>query len=62
MALGLPVIIGDIEYTELLEADEVFLCNSLYGIWPVRQMAEHSWPLGRLTRKLQDNLRETLDF
>ncbi|MNO54055.1 Aminodeoxychorismate lyase [compost metagenome] len=61
-ALGLPVIIGDIEYTELLEADEVFLCNSLYGIWPVRQMAEHSWPLGRLTRKLQDNLRETLDF
>ncbi len=59
--LGLPVIVGDIEYSELARADEVFLCNSLYGIWPVRGVAEFAWPVGALTRKLQGQLRELLD-
>ncbi|MFV3416106.1 aminodeoxychorismate lyase [Pseudomonas nitroreducens] len=59
--LGLPVIVRDIEYGELAQADEVFLCNSLYGIWPVRGVAEFAWPVGPLTRKLQGQLRELLD-
>ncbi|MCQ4294755.1 aminodeoxychorismate lyase [Pseudomonas stutzeri] len=50
---GLAVIESDISYTELLQADEVFLCNSLYGIWPVTGLAERVWPVGPLTRKLQ---------
>jgi 4-amino-4-deoxychorismate lyase len=37
----------------LLGADEVFVCNSLYGVWPVRALAAHDWPVGPLTRKLQ---------
>ena len=50
---GLAVVEGDIGYRELLQADEVFLCNSLYGIWPVTGLAERVWPVGPLTRKLQ---------
>lgn len=50
---GIDVQICDIAFEELLEADEVFVCNSLYGIWPVRQLQEHVWPVGPLTRKLQ---------
>ncbi|MCY1401703.1 Aminodeoxychorismate lyase [compost metagenome] len=61
-AAKIPLAIRDVDYDELLRADEVFLCNSLYGIWPVRRLAEHSWPVGPLTRKLQANLREFLDF
>lgn len=45
--LGVPVIIRDIEHSELARADEVFLCNSLYGIWPVRGVAEFAWRSGR---------------
>ncbi|VTQ05330.1 4-amino-4-deoxychorismate lyase [Pseudomonas aeruginosa] len=47
---------------ELATADEVFLCNSQFGIWPVRALDEHVWPVGELTRKLQDQLRDDLDF
>lgn len=50
---GRTVVESDISYAELLQADEVFLCNSLYGIWPVTALAERVWPVGPLTRKLQ---------
>lgn len=50
---GIPVQVRDIQYDELLAADEVFLCNSLYGIWPVRSFEGCNWPVGTLTRKLQ---------
>ncbi|WEJ74020.1 aminodeoxychorismate lyase [Pseudomonas sp. PSE14] len=59
--IGLPVIVRDIDFDELAQADEVFLCNSLYGIWPVRGFAGRAWPVGPLTRKLQGQLRELLD-
>ena len=51
--LGVTVVERDIDYAELLSADEVFMCNSLYGVWPVRALAAHDWPVGPLTRKLQ---------
>lgn len=51
--LGLSVELRDVSYDELLDADEVFLCNSLYGIWPVRALQERHWSVGPLTRKLQ---------
>lgn len=60
-AAGLSVQVGDLDYAQLLAADEVFLCNSQYGIWPVVALAEHSWPLGALTRKLQALLGDLLD-
>lgn len=51
--LGLSIELRDISFDELLGADEVFLCNSLYGIWPVRALQERHWSVGPLTRKLQ---------
>jgi len=51
--LGVAVVVRDLAYEELLAADEVLLCNSLYGIWPVVALAGHTWPVGVLTRKLQ---------
>ncbi|HXH04565.1 MAG TPA: aminodeoxychorismate lyase [Candidatus Competibacteraceae bacterium] len=39
---------------DLAAADEVFLSNSLIGLWPVRALAGgRSWPVGSLTRRLQ---------
>lgn len=60
-ALGIVVQVGDISRAELLGADEVFLCNSLYGIWPVRELQGHDWSVGPLTRKLQGIIRSLLD-
>lgn len=61
-ALGLSVEVRDISYDELLAADEVLLCNSLYGIWPVRALQAQHWPVGPLTRKLQTIVRDLLDI
>lgn len=60
-ALGIECQVRDLSYAELLASDEVFLCNSLYGIWPVRSLLTHDWPLGPLTRKLQGIARDLLD-
>lgn len=50
---GVQTQIGDVSFGQLLGADEVFVCNSLYGVWPVRQFEANVWPVGPLTRKLQ---------
>ncbi|MBV4452159.1 MULTISPECIES: aminodeoxychorismate lyase [Pseudomonas] len=60
--LGLPVAVADISLEQLRQADEVFVCNSVYGIWPVRGYAAMSWPVGPLTRKLQGIVRALLDI
>ncbi|WP_024300299.1 aminodeoxychorismate lyase [Methylomicrobium lacus] len=48
----------------LLSADEVFVCNSIIGIWPVKQVEQNAFAPGPVTRKLQqwlaDYKQETL--
>ena len=51
--LGIAVDIRDLSMSDFELSDELFLCNSVYGIWPVRGYAQLNWPVGPLTRKLQ---------
>jgi 4-amino-4-deoxychorismate lyase len=60
-SLRIPTQITDIPLEQLQWADEVFVCNSVYGIWPVRAYAALHWPVGPLTRKLQTIARVLLD-
>ncbi|NNA56687.1 MULTISPECIES: aminodeoxychorismate lyase [Pseudomonas] len=60
-SLAIPTQITDISLEQLQWADEVFVCNSVYGVWPVRAYAALSWPVGPLTRKLQTISRALLD-
>ncbi|MBV6822769.1 aminodeoxychorismate lyase [Pseudomonas sp. PD9R] len=60
-SLGIPTQVTDITLEQLQWADEVFVCNSVYGIWPVHAYAALSWPVGPLTRKLQTIARALLD-
>ena len=42
----------------LLEADEAFVCNSLIGIWPLRQFESREWAApGPITLKLSKALK-----
>ncbi|MHA6493725.1 aminodeoxychorismate lyase [Pseudomonas borbori] len=59
--LGIACEVRDCSLDELLTADEVFVCNSLYGVWPVRALQAHDWSVGPLTRKLQAIARDLLD-
>jgi 4-amino-4-deoxychorismate lyase len=39
-ALGLACQIVDMELDFVRGADEIFLCNSVYGIWPINQLTD----------------------
>ncbi|MDC7705565.1 aminodeoxychorismate lyase [Vogesella indigofera] len=54
--LGLQVREVRLSPDEVLAADEAFVCNSLAGIWPLRQLAARQWQPGALTRRLQQLL------
>lgn len=60
-ARGLVCEVRDIAHDEMLAAQEVFLCNSVYGVWPVRRLQSHTWSPGPVTRKLQGIARTLLD-
>lgn len=62
MASDRPVVVEDIPLERLASASEVFMCNSVYGIWPVRRYAQLAWPAGPRTRKLQQMACELLDI
>jgi 4-amino-4-deoxychorismate lyase len=50
---GISVIERTSTKDELLSADEVFVCNSIVGIWPVKQIAQTGFSVGVMTRQLQ---------
>ena len=60
---GIETKVRDLDLADLERADEVFVCNSVYGIWPVRAYTELNlnWSPGPLTRKLQAVARTLLD-
>jgi len=49
--------VRDLTMTELMQADEVFLSNSVRGILPVAALDDHRWPIGEITRALQAHWR-----
>lgn len=52
-SLKIPAKEQRISLTEFLQADEVFMCNSVYGIWPVIQLDVKSYGWGDITKALQ---------
>jgi 4-amino-4-deoxychorismate lyase len=53
---GLDPQIVRIGQEALVQADEVFLTNSLIGIWPVIALGETTWRRGGVTMQLQELL------
>jgi 4-amino-4-deoxychorismate lyase len=51
---GLTVIEHEFSQDELLSADEVFVCNSIIGIWPIRQIGTVYFSIGPITQSIQN--------
>jgi len=47
----IPCHIADLKLDALWDADEVFVCNSIIGVWPARQIEQHSYTCGPVTRR-----------
>ncbi|NQY26195.1 MAG: aminodeoxychorismate lyase [Piscirickettsiaceae bacterium] len=58
--LALPVNEATISQQELLNADEVFICNSVMGILPVSQIVDINkiYAVGTITQQLQNALQK----
>jgi 4-amino-4-deoxychorismate lyase len=55
--LGLAVRIGAVALTDVRDASEVFVCNTLIGIWPVQCIDGVAlYPVGPITRRLAEAL------
>lgn len=54
---GYSVCEKDFNKTELEQADELFLTNSLFGIWPIKVIGEtHFSKVGNITKGLQEEI------
>ena len=53
---GLPVIEHEFSKDELLSADEVFVSNSIIGVWPIKQIAATHFSIGPITKNIQIQL------
>ncbi len=52
---GIPVEIGRFTLNTLTLAQEIFICNSVLGIWPVHTLLDKHYAVGPITRQLQQS-------
>ena len=50
---GIACEVRHVGFEEVAEADEVFLTNSLIGVWPVARYESRLWAVGPVTRRAQ---------
>ena len=53
---GVPLEVADIPVAEARESQELFLTNSVIGIWPVREFNGKAYAVGPVTRELMEDL------
>lgn len=54
--LGIECLVSAVTLDDVLAADEVFMCNSVIGIWPVKQFAQTQYHSFETSHKLLDYL------
>lgn len=59
---NIPVKITTISKNELKLMDEVFLTNSVHGIWPVTTIDDHQYAVGEWTGMLRDKIAKLLPY
>lgn len=60
-ASGIPCAVQNILLEQLLQADEIFLTNSVIGVWQVRDIGQNRWEKGIFTPKVRQWLNEPCD-
>ncbi|MET4693901.1 aminodeoxychorismate lyase [Endozoicomonas lisbonensis] len=58
---GISVMVQELDEPALLDADEVFVCNSVNGVWPVARYRDISWQVGVVTATVRDRVLEVLN-
>ncbi len=56
--LNIEVCIRMTPLALLMTADEVFICNSIIGLWPIKMIDAQSFPVGDKTHKIRQTLQK----
>jgi len=56
---GVAVRVATLSLTELMQAQEIFVCNSLIGVWPVMAIGHWKYSIGSMSRQAQRWASET---
>ncbi|MBI5782958.1 MAG: aminodeoxychorismate lyase [Gammaproteobacteria bacterium] len=59
-ALSIDCHVTGLTREDILGAEEIFLTNSLIGVWPVRLVESKDYPAGRVTKQIQDTIHDAL--
>jgi 4-amino-4-deoxychorismate lyase len=51
-ALGMRIAERDLTLEQVLGADELFVTNSLFGVWPIATVDSRRLPVGPVTRRI----------
>lgn len=57
--LGINAEVKTISLDELKNASEIFVCNSVIGLWPVIKLEEQTFSVGNITKQIKQALLET---
>ncbi len=60
--LGVSCEVVPLSLVDVRSAQEIFLTNSLIGVWPVRQLQDKHYVIGSVTRAVQEAVGETHCF
>ena len=58
---GLECQIRDLELPEMMRADEMFLVNSVIGLWPIRALQDRVWYSHKMALQIQGGLDHAHD-
>ncbi|MDZ4200874.1 MAG: aminodeoxychorismate lyase [Gallionella sp.] len=53
---NVPLQVRNVGLDELMQADELFMVNSLIGLWPVRELQQRRWDIFPLAGKISQYL------
>lgn len=60
-AHGVRVEEVELDHSVLINASELFCCNSLYGVWPIIELAQHRWAVGPHSRYVQTLAKQVIN-
>lgn len=55
---NVPLEIRSLSWDEVINADELFVVNSLIGVWPIRELEQRYWIDFAMTNRVQLGLKE----
>ena len=54
--IGMTVRVENLPLARIYDADEAVLCNSVIGVWQVRELGDKTWQPGKLAQQLRNLL------